>query len=743
MWLTNKLFLRILLRNREVYLLKMISLVAAFSSCILIILFTLNEYGYDKFHTDHGNIFRLVERNNDPGYGGNRLSNRIPSPVLDSFKLQYSDSVSIGRVKLLKEINAVCNSKTFGDQTVYAVDPEVFGIFSVDNIYEIPGQFDNEGCYASISASTANAYFGKTDVAGEILNLYTNGDSIPFIISAVFSDFPENSHQSFHFFISYNKEAIEQLKFDPADVGVYGRKSKSLSFEPGFKNGIYSYQTQPVDEIYFGPRVLGEDVRHGDRYSINILIFIVSMIFLLAVSTYTNLTTLTLPGRAKEFAVKKLSGSSLLQMAISYLKESFTMVLLSLAISLIILGCMSPSITAFLSIDLRSLVIEHYWKLALATILLCLFVVTGPVLISLRFISASPVRLLTGHAITFPKLKQTIIFVQLGISMLLIVTSVVTRRQVDYSLIKEPGQSNDQIVYMPFPKGLTSDQLVDLRTNWSNAHIVDIIATSKLPNNINSRDVGSGFYFMKVEPGFKDFFNLKLVSGNWFKANDGDSITVINEEGAKHLSKLSPETIGVFRNMEGLFDQPEKPIRLSMGSFNFNYLCIKVLEVDVRHTVRFLENYFEYDGRPPTVSFLNKRFEQWLFYQDRLNSLSLIFTIISLVLACCAIYGLSISIVRDKLKHIAIHKLCGAGVLHITGLLMKEFAFQTFMSVIFFGPVTFLILTELLRTFVFSTRMTIIDFLTPVLYVCSVVFLLCGYQALTLNHADLSSSLKD
>lgn len=743
MSLTNKLFLRILLRNREVYLLKISSLVAAFTSCILIILFALNEYGYDKFYTDHGDVFRLIERNNDPGYSGNRLSNRIPPAVLDSFKLQYSESVSTGRVKLLKEINAVYNSKTFSDQTVYAIDPEILRIFSVDFIDGSPEKFNNDGYYASISASTANAYFGKTDVAGETLSLYTNGDSIPFVVSTVFSDFPENSHQAFHFFISYNEEAIERLKFDPADAGVYGRKSKSLRFEPRIKSGTYSYQLQPIDEIYFGPRILGEDAQHGDRYSINILIFIVSMIFLLAVSTYTNLTTLTLPDRAKELAVKKLSGSSLLPMTISFLRESFTLVCASLAISLIVLGFMDAFITAFLSIDLKSLIVEHYWKLASVIILLCLFVITGPVLIFLRFISASPVRLLTGHGVTFPKLKQTIIFLQLGISMLLIVTSVVTRRQVDYSLIKEPGQSNDQIVYMPFPKGLTHEQLVDLRTNWSNGHIVDIIATSKLPNKINSRDIGSGFYFMKIEPGFKDFFNLEVVRGNWFKANDGDSITVINEEGARHLSSLPPETIGVFRNMEGLFDQPEKPIRLRLGSFDFNYLCIKVLEVDIRHTVRFLENYFEYDGAPPAVSFLNKRFEHWLDYQDRLNSLSLTFTIMSLALACCAIYGLTISIVRDKLKYIAIHKLCGASVLHITVLLVKEFAFQTFMSVVFFGPVTFLILAELLRTFVFSTRMTIIDFLMPVLYVCAVVFLLCGYQALTLNRTDLSSSLKD
>ena len=741
MKLTNKIFFRILLRNPEAYLLKLVSLVAAFSSCILVILFALNEYGYDKFQTGSKNIFRLIERNNDPGYNGNRLSNRIPSTVLDTLKFRYSDSVTLGRVKLLREINAN-SSKTYSDQTVYAVDPWILKIFSFDIIDGTIDQFKNNGYSACISASTAKQYFGKTGVAGETLTLYTGGDSIAFTISAVFSDFPDNSHEAFHFLISYNEKAIEMLQFDPTDAGVYGTKKNYSGFEPMFVDNFHSYYIQPVDEIYFGPRVLGENARHGDRYSINILIFIVSMIFLLALSTYSNLTTLTLPHRAKEFAIRKLGGSSLFQMVISFLKESLSLVLLSLAISLGVLCCLNPFIRTFLSVDPQSLIYQHYFTLPVSIILLCLVVVTGPVLIAFKFMSPSPTRLLTGHTITFPKLKQTIIFVQLGISMLLIVTSMVTRRQVDYSLIKEPGQSNDQIVYMPFPKGLTADQLVDLRTNWSNGHIVDIIATSQVPNQINSRDINSGFYFMKIEPGFKDFFNLNLVKGNWFKANDGDSITVINERAAHHFSKFPPEVIGVFKNMEGLFDQPEKPTQLSMGTFNYNYLCIKVLEVDVRHTVRFLENYFEYDGTAPRVSFLNKRFEQWLNYQDRLNSLSITLTIISLVLACCAIYGLSISIVRDKIKQIAIHKLCGASIVHITRLLVNEFAFQAFMSAIFFGPVAYLMLTELLRTFVFSTKSQIIDFSLPVIFVCSVVILLCAYQALTLNRTDLSSSLK-
>jgi putative ABC transport system permease protein len=201
--------------------------------------------------------------------------------------------------------------------------------------------------------------------------------------------------------------------------------------------------------------------------------------------------------------------------------------------------------------------------------------------------------------------------------------------------------------------------------------------------------------------------------------------------------------IGVFKDINGQFNQPEKPTKINVAPyFNYNFLCIRILEVDIRETVHFLERYFERDGQKGTVSFLNRRFEEWLKYQDRLNTLSGILAIISGVLSCCAIYGLSISIVRDKLKQIAIHKLCGGSRVGIVRLLVREFARQMIMAILVFGPVTYIILKEMLRTFVYTTHFTWLDPLVPIAYCLVIITLLCGFQALTLNRKDLSSALK-
>ena len=224
--------------------------------------------------------------------------------------------------------------------------------------------------------------------------------------------------------------------------------------------------------------------------------------------------------------------------------------------------------------------------------------------------------------------------------------------------------------------------------------------------------------------------------------NDGDSILVTNETGKAALNN-TPNVIGVISSMNGPFNQPEKPLKISLSDArHYRYLCIRILEVDIRRTVDYLANSFKVGDRKAKISFLNKRFEEWLTYQDRLNFFSGALAIISGLLSCCAIYGLSVSLVRDKLKQIAVHKLYGASILQITNMLLKEFASQMLAAILIFGPVTYIFIHEWLREFVYSTKFNWMDPAIPLAYCTGIIAILCGFQALSLNRADLNSALK-
>jgi hypothetical protein len=59
-----------------------------------------------------------------------------------------------------------------------------------------------------------------------------------------------------------------------------------------------------------------------------------------------------------------------------------------------------------------------------------------------------------------------------------------------------------------------------------------------------------------------------------------------------------------------------------------------------------------------------------------------------------------------------------------------------------FGPPTYLLLHELLRTFVYSTKFSWLDPVYPIAYCAFVVVAICGFQALSLNRTDIASALK-
>ena len=742
--------MRIISKGREIYYLKIITLAIAFGCSALILSFSLSEFGYDRFHKDYESIFRILQRNNAESYDGNRLSNKIPQKITTTLSSLESPSLILSRIKLMKDINVKVKGKTFHNSIIYAADPNITKIFSFDVLRGPLQDFQKER-KVIISSTTAKKYFGTSDALGKELKLYTVGDTLAFSVAAVFKDYPHNTHESFDCFITFSEADISSLHFEPNVAAVYGKMSKGNSVKVGKvlssisdTNGM-NYLIQPISEIYFGPRVLGEDARHGDHYSIIVLICIASLILFLAVTSYINLTTLSLPNRSKEIAIKKLAGTADHKILIGFAKESVATVLVSSVLGLLILIAASDWLTPILSTGVWSLLWNGGLTLILVLLLLLAIVAVSPMFLVVKFSNAKPTRLLSADTITFPGFKRTITFLQLGISLFLIVASMVLRRQVTYSLLKEPGRNYEQIVYMKYPNGLDNEGLRNLRAYWqkNTANILDILGVTQLPNQIQSRQIHSDYYFLGVDPEFGQFFGVQMTKGNWFMPNTGDSVFVVNEAAAKILGPNADNVIGVFKDFAEQFNQPEKPVKLNLVShFNYNFLCIRILEVDIRKTIKFLSTFFNKANQKSSVTFLNRRFEEWIVYQDRLNSLSEILAVISGVLSCCAIYALSISIVRDKLKQIAVHKLLGATNFRITRLLVREFTAEMIKAVLIFGPATYLIINEFLRNFVYATDFIWTDPIIPMAYCAATIILLCVFQTLSLNRKNLSDALK-
>lgn len=736
-------------RNREAYALKIAALSIAFATSIAIILFSLHEFGYDRFHNNADEVFRVIQKNVDEKYTGNRLSAKIPAGIVDALKdSRYHDSLTISRVKIMHGVSVFFKHETLLDRTVHAVDQNIHQVFS---LHILDGNIKNfhvqDESRAIVSSKFAEKHWGTSKIAGKDFMLQTFDDTLHVSIAAVFTGFPENSHEQFDILISFNDAAIETLHFNPAETGVYGRKLQGNLEHYKFSDDTNkkSYHLQPLTKIYFGPRILGEAAQHGDHYSVIILICITLLISFLALTTFINLTTITLPYRSKELAVKKLAGTSPEKLVLGFIKESSALVSISLLTGLVILLSTDRFIESVLGFRITPMIISFDLKFVLIVVVLFTILMVSPIFMTLRFVKASPNRLLSTDTITFPTLKRYITFIQLGISIFLMIASVVVRRQINYSLVKEPGQNHDQIVYLNSPSGITNEGVNALRNGWKkyNPNILDVMAVSQLPDRVSSRALDSKLYQLTVDQGFRDFFDLPMKEGYWFGPNSADSSIVINRIAKVNLPQVHTSILGVIEDINGLFNEPERPTLIKRGNdYDYNWLCVRVLEVDIRRTVLRLSEQFSTGTEMANVNYLNEHFKSWIDYQDRLNRLSAILTLIAAALSCCTIYGLSASLIRDKLKQIAVHRLFGANTLNITALLVLDFARQLAIALIVFLPLSYIVLNELLRTFVYSTHLSWLDPVYPLVYCVCAIVAICAFQAWNLKRTSFIEALK-
>lgn len=739
-----RLLLRLITRNVEIYFLKIITLAVALAALVFVSVFALNEFGYDRFHQNAEDVFRIIEKKSTETYGRNKYSSKVSTDI--SSRLLQQQNRSISRTMVLNEINIVAGEKVYYDQKLHTADPAITDIFSFDIADGSLKNFQQNTASILLSDKLAYRYFGSNEVSGKTLELYTFRDTLVYTIAAVYESFPLNAHQKFQGFIHFNSVTIQTLGFNPEVVELYGRMNGMSISKPLLETTDATYIAQPITGIYFGPRMSCEDVAHGDLYSIIILLSITSLTLFLALTSFINLTSLAMPKRAKELAVKKLTGHNRLQLTWSFIGESFIISMISLFIAFVLIW-FSQDLSSFMqTLGLEKLIRINIIPLALMIGVFIVLIALSPLLMIKRFINANAIRLLSSEAITFPRFKKVIIILQLGISIFLIVSAIIINRQVTYSLVKEPGRNNYQVVYVNFPEKMTSDELRRLRNGWKKTrpNIVNVMATSQLPNQLSSRDLNTGLYTLSVDSEFNNFFDLEITSGGWFGPNDGDSILLINESAMQQAAINTENLRGVFKGLSNQFNQPEKPAQIVRSSYiKYNYLCIRILEVDILQTIGFLENYFSEGENKATVKFLDSRFESWLNYQIRLNSFTNMLALIAAILSAFAIYGLSISVVRDKLKQIAIRKICGADLRHIVYLLIKEFSYNLFIAIVLFAPITYILLNELLRVFVYSTKLQWLDPVYPLSYCAMVILILCTWQAFNLNKSDLSNALKD
>ncbi|TMM52137.1 FtsX-like permease family protein [Maribacter algarum] len=471
-----------------------------------------------------------------------------------------------------------------------------------------------------------------------------------------------------------------------------------------------NYYSIPLTDIHLYSEARIELSANGDIQNIYILSFIGLFLILLASVNFMNLSTAHSLKRAKEVGIRKTLGSNKSGLVKQFLTESGLISFMSLIVAVVIAIVAMPFFNELAGTEIGVPFANPIFWLALlvAALVLSLFSGWYPAFFMSRFIPVKVLKGLGKGSVGGGNIRNSLVVFQFAISVFLIVGTLVVFKQLDYIQSKDLGFSKDQVLvvqdfYGAGEKGQALQQEVQKLAQVESATI-----SSFLPTPSSRSDYT---YFKEGFPNQEDAVNMQrwLVDYNYLKTLDiklkagrefskqriTDSTAVIINETAASLLGLSPEdalglrvssdlgdengefftVIGVIENFhfETLRDDIGA-LSLRLGSSTGN-MAIRLNAGDFSSAVAGIESVWKKNipEQPFAYSFMEDSFNNTYQAEQRLGRIFIVFTLLSIFIACLGLFGLAAFNAEKRTKEIGVRKVLGASVSQISYRLTMDF----------------------------------------------------------------------
>lgn len=580
---------RTLSKNRVYSALNIFGLALGIAACLFITQYVDYEYSYDKFHSEHENLYRVKYM----VYRGGELDIDCAAavPRVGPFmKENMPEVIDFARAFPMSGVFEKDNIR-FREKRVQIADPAFLKIFDYPLIH---GDIETalvEPNKVVITESIANKYFGRTDVVGESIKLYTWIEET-LEITGVTADVPKNSHLKYNFLISYETlnqvtrnddgTASSETNWGWYDFNTYvllKEGSDPKAFDDKFAEILYEergedfekydfradFPLQPITDIHLYSNLLqeSEPAEQGDGDTVFFLGIIAAFILIIAWINYINLSTAKSLERAKEVGVRKSMGAYRKQLVYQFLTESFVLNLIALSLALIIVIITTPLFNQLIDSQLsRTFFLQpNFWFAVIG------IYVFGSFLSGLypAFILSSfrPIMVLKGKMTTNKSgvlLRRILVVFQFAASVTLIAGTIIVYQQLSHMKKLDVGFDMTDTMVMQGPEVFAVDSLfgstlesfenelmknpvVEGVTNSSNVPGDEIFWTRGIRKAEDTRDKNFIVYLVGVDQDYFPTYDIEFLAGrNYDKSFSTDTAnTIINKATMEALKIPSPE----------------------------------------------------------------------------------------------------------------------------------------------------------------------------------------------------------
>jgi putative ABC transport system permease protein len=578
-----KVALRSLLKQRVYSIINITGLSVGIASCLLITMFVLNEFSYDRFHENGDNIYKIALARKYPNHVTNYAI--IPHSYSDVIQRDFPEVVRTLKIGgpfndvLVQYITEKNEPVQFEEDYIMSADSNFFQLFSIKLIKGEPDNVLTNVTDLVITESTAMRYFGSDDPIGKTMKFF-NQD---FTVKGISEDVPDNSHLKFDFlikwddnffggqesnFVSFSAHIYVELnpgadpdalesKF-PKMVDTYAaaqiERELGKSWEDYKKEGNgYTYTLQPLRSIHLDPTNIEAKMRPGGNINyVYFLICIASLILLIACINFMNLATARSAERAREVGVRKTMGSMKAQLVLQFLVES---IVLSLFSTMVAIGLAQLSLPAFNELAGKQLAFAFTPSFVLGivgTALVVGFLAGSYPAFALS--SFNPVVVMKGNFTGSSRgawLRNGLVVFQFFISIILIVGTLIVGNQMRYMQNKSLGYNKDQLIVVDRVFALQDraqtfiDEIKRIPgvSGAASAFSLlgrqgDFFGAQFLPEGSDEILTTKS---MAVDDDFAEMIGFEIVAGRAFSKETSDSLSImLNETAVRTLDIADP-----------------------------------------------------------------------------------------------------------------------------------------------------------------------------------------------------------
>ncbi len=522
--------------------------------------------------------------------------------------------------------------------------------------------------------------------------------------------------------------------------------------------------------------LLVPDEKSADKI---VFFFIAFLILVITCVNFMNLSTARSATRAREVVIRKMAGASRKQLIFQFLAESVFFSLMALFLSLVLLELLMRPFNNYTGNDLDIAYFDKGYlipALILGALLMGIFSGIYPAfyLSAFRVVDILKGRDYKGKRST--RLRGLLVVSQFTMATILLISSMVTSRQVRYFRGADLGFNKDNIVVVQRAYDLKDRKEAFKEELLNHPRINTASVSMELPGtgieqypfhiNNTGKDRMVCFRTMRADGDFLSTMQMYLVAGDIYKGKDsmGYNSVLINETAAREMDVDNPvgmkltgfgmrgeETeytiTGIVKDChyESLRRKIEPlAITLLNEKERPKYLSVRISGEDMQRTVTFIEKAWKKYTNDETFDyyFLNEHLDAQYNKEETTAGTFVIFTFLAIFIAALGLFGLTSHTAEQKTREIGIRKVMGATIPGITLMLFTHFTRWVVWANLIAFPLAYLGMKLWLGKYAYHIHMEAWLFLLAAILVLAIALFTVSFQTVLSAGANPVKALR-